>query len=444
MHRRRATSAADWTGTAGAAVACRVRRDARRLVAALALLAVLAGVLVSLPVAGQDSAGEADVRITARRLANGKVEFGLQQRQADRSWGDRLLPATRLFPTTARVGAWLVSSPLQLDVADVRITARRLANGKVEFGLQQRQADRSWGDRLLPATRLFPTTARVGTWLVSSPLRLTVPRSDAFVAVSAGGLHTCGLRGDGTVECWDGNFFAELGSPPGRFSAVTSGEFHSCGLRTDGTVDCWVSLELVNQEDTPSGRFSAVSAGDGFTCGVRDGGAVECWGNDFDGQSTPPSGSFSAVSAGDRHACGLRADGSVACWGQNHAGQATPPSGSFTAVSAGGRFSCGLRDGGTVECWGDVESGARMGWTPVPTTERFATISVYLWHGCGLRTDGTVACWGDEPPWPRPSGRFTAVATGAAHACVLRPDGTIECWGGDRWYGRPRPDSPAY
>ena len=95
--------------------------------------------------------------------------------------------------------------------------------------------------------------------------------------MSAGGLHTCGLRCDGSVECWDGNFFAELGSPSGRFSAVTSGEFHSCGLRTDGTVDCWGGLVLAEQEDTPSGGFSAVSAGDGHTCGLRDGGTVECW-----------------------------------------------------------------------------------------------------------------------------------------------------------------------
>ena len=352
MYFRHTGKATDRAGTAISDAGRRAWGTAWPFVAAVALLAVLGSVLISSPVAGQDSTGEADVRIAARRLATGKVEFGLQQREVDGAWGDRLLPRTRLFPTTAQVDRWLVSSPLQLAVGDVRIVARRLASGKVEFGLQQREVDGAWGDRLLPRTRLFPTTAQVDRWLVSSPLRLASPQPDAFIAVSAGGLHTCGLRGDGTVECWDGNFNEELGSPSGRFSAVTSGEYHSCGLRTDGTVNCWGGLVLAEQEDTPSGRFSAISAGDGHTCGLRDGGTVECWGRNSYGQTDTPAGLFSAVSARGRHSCGLRTGGTVECWGNNYYGQTDAPAGLFTAVSAGGQHSCGLRDGGTVECWG--------------------------------------------------------------------------------------------
>ena len=126
--------------------------------------------------------GTDDVRIVARKLSNGKIEFGLQQQQDDDTWGDELLPRARRFPTDARVGAWLQSSPLPLTVAEstaafaeevvVRIVARKRNDGKVEFGLQERGADGSWGERQLPRARLFPTTARVDAWLRSSVVNL--------------------------------------------------------------------------------------------------------------------------------------------------------------------------------------------------------------------------------------------------------------------------------
>ena len=121
-----------------------------------------------------------DVRIAARKLSNGKIEFALQQQGADDVWGDPLLPTRRRFPTTARVDHWLQSTPLTITVAEsaedfsedvqVRIIARKLEDGRVEFGIQQRDDDGSWGGRILPSRRFFPTTARVDRWLVSTAL----------------------------------------------------------------------------------------------------------------------------------------------------------------------------------------------------------------------------------------------------------------------------------
>ena len=126
--------------------------------------------------------GTPDVRLVARLLANGKIEFGLQQVEHDNSWSDRLFPRARLFPTGTAVGRWLVSSAITLSVAasddaladdvDVRIIARRQADGRVEFGLQQSQADDSWGERVLPRRRFFPTSATVDRWLGSSTITL--------------------------------------------------------------------------------------------------------------------------------------------------------------------------------------------------------------------------------------------------------------------------------
>ena len=123
--------------------------------------------------------GTDTVRIVARRLGNGKIDFGLQQRRHDGSWGERVFPTARLFPTTAAVGSWLNSSAINLGVADsadsfdervrVRITARLRSDGRVEFGLQEHDGT-SWGERELPTRRFFPTGARVDRWLHSSVL----------------------------------------------------------------------------------------------------------------------------------------------------------------------------------------------------------------------------------------------------------------------------------
>ena len=125
--------------------------------------------------------GTADVRIVARLLDNGKIEFGLQQWQDDDTWGDRRFPRARLFPADTAVGRWLQSSAVTLSVAEsandfaddvaVRIVARKLADGRVEFGLQERD-NGSWGDRELPTRRYFPPSATVDRWLGSSTITL--------------------------------------------------------------------------------------------------------------------------------------------------------------------------------------------------------------------------------------------------------------------------------
>ena len=155
--------------------------------ARLAVLAV-AGLLAVLGVTAITASGtghETEVRITAQRLADGRTEFALQQREADDGWSERLLPRARFFPATATVGRWLSSTPLAVralgagddaEGAEVRITAQRLADDRIEFALQEREADGEWGERLLPRARFFPTTATVGRWLSSTPL--TVSLSD--------------------------------------------------------------------------------------------------------------------------------------------------------------------------------------------------------------------------------------------------------------------------
>ena len=145
------------------------------------------------------------------------------------------------------------------DSTTVRIVACKLESGRIEFGLQQRQPDNTWGDRQLPRVRFFPTTATVNRWLASSSLTLTAPQPAAqptgqatvpdgqYSAVTAGVYHSCGLRTDGTITCCGNNAYGKANAPDGQYSAATAGgehvftagTWHSCGLRTNGTITCW-------------------------------------------------------------------------------------------------------------------------------------------------------------------------------------------------------------
>ena len=121
-----------------------------RRLGVLIVVVMVAGVLAAGAVSAQDSAvvdgAASTVRIQARLLDSGKVEFGLQL-DGDRVW----LPQARLFPyPTAEVGRWLFASPYTLsDGTTVRIQARLVDSGKVEFGLQL-DGERVWLPRGAP------------------------------------------------------------------------------------------------------------------------------------------------------------------------------------------------------------------------------------------------------------------------------------------------------
>ena len=473
------------TGTTGAASGNRramVERARLARVAVAALLAVAGIAALSTPAAAQgeqagafqaDQSGDptVGVRIRAQRLADGRTEFALQHDPNAFSgepftWGEPLLPARRFFPTEVAVGRWLVSSQLTVSPAEisdvtVRIVARRLADDRIEFAVQQQLSDGAWGERVLPARRFFPANAAVGRWLVSSPVTWnptteptppateptpptteptpptteptppatepTPPATARFTAVDSGAAHACGLRSDGTVTCWGSNDDGQSEAPAGQFTALSAGTTHSCGLRSDGTITCWGGNEN-DQSEAPAGQFTAVSAGGDLSCGLRSADTAVCWGEGFELLDTElynPPLLVRAVSAAAREACGLLTDdSSVLCVDEFF--ETNQIYGEFTAITSGGDHHCGLRTNGTVTCWGDNSNGQ----TEAPAG-RFRVVSAGGDHSCGLRSDGTVTCWGDNR-WGQaspPAGVFTTVSAGGNHSCGLRSDGTVTCWG---------------
>ena len=74
-----------------------MRSGKHRIALASAAAALLFLLSVTAPVAhGAD--GETEVRIAARRLADGRTEAALQQRQPYGAWARRLLRAARFVP----------------------------------------------------------------------------------------------------------------------------------------------------------------------------------------------------------------------------------------------------------------------------------------------------------------------------------------------------------
>lgn len=276
--------------------------------------------------------------------------------------------------------------------------------------------------------------------------------------VSAGGFHTCAIRGAETF-CWGSGHRGQLG---------------------DGGTGIRATPVLVR---APRGvAFTQISAGYIHTCGIS-GSATYCWGGDDSGQlgngpdsadqttpvlvRTPRGVAFTQIAAGESHTCGISGDKTY-CWGGGGWGQLgngstaaqdvpvlvrTPPGVAFTQIAARFDDTCGI-SGAETYCWGSGLSGqlgsgvtASQG-TPVlirtPPGVVFTRITVGGGHLCGISGTKTF-CWGqgssgelgyggvEEKSTPTPvrvprGVAFTQVTAGNKETCGIADSGTY-CWG---------------
>ena len=85
----------------------------RVVVVAALVLAALIGGGAALIIRAQSDSGSAELRLSARRAADGSVELGLQRR-AGEEWGARILPDGRFLPADAAVDEWFDSASFAL------------------------------------------------------------------------------------------------------------------------------------------------------------------------------------------------------------------------------------------------------------------------------------------------------------------------------------------
>ena len=153
------------------------------------LLAVIVALAVSIeaPRADAQSMAEAapEVRVAARGTASGSVEFAIQQRIAGGSWSELLFGSARFMsPRLIALQAWRYASPVSVgDRQEVRVAARGTASGSVEFAIQARGTDGSWGELLFGRLRFMtPRLIALQAWRYASPVN--IPGATASVATA--------------------------------------------------------------------------------------------------------------------------------------------------------------------------------------------------------------------------------------------------------------------
>ena len=239
-----------------------------------------------------------------------------------------------------------------------------------------------------------------------------VPAGEAFTSLSLGGLHSVGLRADGTVRCWGSNASGQCAPPPGLKAVVqvaaggwynpwdTRG--HSAALLVDGSVVAWGDNEF-GQCDVPAEATNVIQVACGWahTAALRTNRSVIVWGAGFAESSDPnwgqrdvpgDLGNVASISTRGCHIMALRDDGTVRCWGRAQEGQcATPDIAGVLQISAGSDHSMALLFDGRAICWGwdfFQQSSA------VPRGERFSKIAASTYGSLGLTVDGRVLAWG--------------------------------------------------
>lgn len=267
---------------------------------------------------------------------------------------------------------------------------------------------------------------------------------------------------------------------PGPWKYVTAGYDRSCGLRLDGSLECWGEPEYgqgyfddidYDLGVLPDVEFVRVDLGWGYTggdyhaCGIVEDGSIVCWGRNESGETNAPTGSFRDVVTGTYASGALDAEGRLVTWGWW--GQATSDETDYVDIAGGFKEICGSRAVGTVTCRDHsdtysvdasylaidtnrydvlcgVDSNFNVGCVRAPG---YGDGSVYYYeespmgayvdvcmghdHACALGQDGSIACWGENSQHQLdvPDDRYVQLDCGFHHSCALTTTGVIRCWG---------------
>ena len=447
-------------------------------------LLITAATLIALAIVAVTDAQPEDqhstflVRIIARQLEDGRIEFGL------RAGSNEHLPADRFVEPDVSHRRWLSSSVIPLgDTKGVRLIARRLASGWTEFGIRVEGIDTEH----LPRTRFFPATVDHQRWLTSNRFGLELQSASPAPIIQRGPEPPClntGLESVPETAVIHDQLDQSCRSlrwptSPVRYFPLTLEVQSHIRIRVSSDAvspvvyvaaadtlpyygplaidepepgaDVYITTILqpgsyfveVTTPRTEQGSFrlsftsrpmpyGQISAGGRHTCMVTGSGEVACWGSNSDangnesGQARPPAGQFVQVSAGGFHTCGLRPDGLIECWGSNEHGQRNAPRGHFVQVAAGALHTCALSTSGSVVCWGANDRGQ----TDVPdlSDSRITQITAGWYFSCGLAADGAARCWtAERPDWRVYWERFVQIDAGTYQICGLNSSKLRTC-----------------
>jgi alpha-tubulin suppressor-like RCC1 family protein len=250
-----------------------------------------------------------------------------------------------------------------------------------------------------------------------------------IIQVAGGGLHTVGLKSDGTVVATGNNRYGQC--DVGGWTniiQVAAGGYHTVGLKSDGTVVATGNNRYGQCDVGGWTNIIQVAAGGYHTVGLKSDGTVLAAGYNYHGQCDVGAWTnIIQVAAGGFHTVGLKSDGTVVATGNNWYGQCN--SGGWTnimQVAAGNAHTVGLKSNGTVVAAGYNYQGQCNvgGWTNIVQV----SVSAGGFHTVGLRTNGVVLAAGDNYHGQCNVSDWTGivqVTAGWEHTVGLKSDGTV-------------------
>jgi alpha-tubulin suppressor-like RCC1 family protein len=305
-----------------------------------------------------------------------------------------------------------------------------------------------------------------GVVMVFCAAPLPVPGISGAVALAHGEGHACALDRGGTVRCWGGEGYSELGNRD--YGAAGSKE----------PID--VVFAKTSPRAAPQAALAVAAAGD-WSCAILADRSVRCWGDGNLGQLGPQVkersakpvpidglGPVESLSMGPYHACALLAKdkGTARCWGYNDAGQlgdgstgkrsapvapAGVPALAQIAVSQSSTdpHTCALDQAGEVWCWGGNQHGAanlgdKRPASPTPAKIAGVSGASQIASGDGAScalVKGAVLCWGTmrglketTTQLARPTriaglDKVAEIAMGGYGYCARHEDRSVTCWG---------------
>jgi alpha-tubulin suppressor-like RCC1 family protein len=300
-------------------------------------------------------------------------------------------------------------------------------------------------------------------WASAQGVELQIPQGRQCVikpgeppelVMVAAGLHTVGLKADGTVVAVGNNEYGQC--DVGDWADITQVAayfLHTVGLKADGTV---VAVGYNEEGQCDVGNWTGITqiaAGVSQTLGVKSDGTVVAAGNNTEGQCDVGNwtdiiqidtvgGAYTAdspIAIRYPHTVGLKADGTVVAVGNNEFGQCNVGDwADIVQVAAGTGHTVGLRSDGTVVAVGCTGWQHDYGQCDVGTWTEITQVAAGAAHTVGLKADGTVVVTGpneegecDVGDWTH----ITQVAAGFFLTVGVRSDGTVVAVG-DNEFGQ--------
>jgi len=307
------------------------------------------------------------------------------------AWGSNMFGQLGDGSTTTHAVPVPVGSPAQIEDTNWR-WAHVAAGSNHAIGIRTDGTLWAWGDQ---------SNGRLGNGLtaggtVTVPIQIQEGTRWIYATASGVGIdvgvHTVGIREDGTLWAWGGNNFGQLG--------IGTATVQATPIRVGTTQE---HFDL---------RWVSVSASGNRTMGIQDDGTLWGWGNNPNGSATGDGTTtarntptrvgtatqrdwlWASVSAGNQHTVGIREDGTLWAWGNNSSGRLgdgtttarnTPVqvgNAEWESVRAGNLHTAGIRTDGTFWAWGSNANGrtglgltagnttspARIDWTPITGT----------------------------------------------------------------------------